>query len=185
MFRVSKTLTVGILASAVLLGGTGHAQTATTTTSTSTSSSTTSSTLLPHPLSPATRECIKDARRAYKQCTGTKDDCLKAFQAAYAKCFAGTAGEKCATKCQTNESKCVTAVPTTRKTCRKTCRTTRKNDIKACKRIPDDDDIWAAGDQGCLTTATLTFKVCNFQCSGAKAVCHTNFKFCIADCPNL
>jgi len=182
MYRVSKPLIVGILASALVLSGTAQAQTATTTTSSTTTS--TSTTLLPHPFSPDTRACIKDARQAYRHCPGTKDDCLKAFQAAYAKCFAGTAGEKCATKCQTNESKCVAAVPTTRKTCRKTCRTTRKNDTRACKRIPDGDNIWASGDQGCLTTAALTFKVCKFQCSEAKAVCHTNFKFCIADCPN-
>jgi hypothetical protein len=183
MNRVSKTLTVGILTGAVLVAGTARAQTATTVTTSSTTTST-STTLLPHPFSPDTRACIKDARQAYKQCAGTKDDCTKAFRASYAKCFAGSAGEKCATKCLTNESKCVTAVPTTKKSCRKTCRTTRKNDIRACKRIPDGENIWAAGDQGCLTTARLTFSTCKWQCSGAKDVCHTNFRFCIADCPN-
>ncbi len=97
MYRVSKPLIVGILASALVLSGTAQAQTATTTTSSTTTS--TSTTLLPHPFSPDTRACIKDARQAYRHCPGTKDDCLKAFQAAYAKCFAGTVGEKCATKC--------------------------------------------------------------------------------------
>lgn len=183
MFRVSKTLTFAMLASAVLLGDTGHAQTATTTTSTSTST-TTSTTLLPHPFSPETRACIKDARQAYRDCPGTQADCQKTFNSAFAKCFAGSTGEKCATRCQTNESKCLASVPTTRKNCLKTCRTTRKNDIKACKLIPDGDTIWASGDQGCLTTALLTFGNCKFQCSEAKSVCHTNFKFCIADCPN-
>jgi hypothetical protein len=110
---------------------------------------------------------------------------LKAFQTAFAQCFAGTDGVKCATKCETSESKCLAAVPTTRKNCLKTCRTNRKNDTKACKLIPNGENIWAAGDQGCLTTKDLTFRLCKFQCSEAKMVCHTNFTFCIADCPNL
>jgi len=181
MFRVSKCMTVGVLAIAVLLRGTAHAQTATTTTSTSTSTTTT---LLPHPFSPETRACIKAAKQAYRQCPGTKDDCLKQYQTAYAQCFAAGDGVKCATKCQTNLSKCLTNVPTTRKTCMKTCRTNRRNDTKACKTIPDGDTIWASGDQGCLVTKSLTFKLCKFQCSEAKQVCHTNFTFCIADCPN-
>ena len=88
-------------------------------------------------------------------------------------------------ECLTNESKCLAAVPTTKKTCKTTCRTNRHNDVKACKLIAVGDTIWAGGDQGCLTTARLTYQTCAFQCSGAKDVCHTNFRFCIADCPNL
>ena len=184
MIRVTKTLAAGILAGAVLVTGTARAQTATTVTTTSTTTST-STTLLPHPFSPETRACVKDARQAFKQCAKTQAaDCRKTFESAYAKCFAGTDGQKCATKCLTNEDKCVANVPTTKKSCRKTCRTNRKNDVKACKLIPIGDNIWAGGDAGCLTTARLTFTSCTFQCSGAKAVCHTNFTFCIADCPN-
>jgi hypothetical protein len=183
MLRTLKCITIG-LAGFVLLGGTGQAQTASTTTTSSTTT-TTSTTLLPHPFSPETRACIKAARQAYKACPNTPDICLKDYQTAYAQCFAGAAGVKCATKCQSTESKCLAAVPTTRKTCLKTCRTNRANDTKACRRIPDGDNIWAAGDLGCLTTRDLTFRLCKFQCSEAKQVCHTNFTFCIADCPNL
>ena len=183
MIRVSKSLAAGILAGAVLVTGTARAQTATTVTTSSTTTST-STTLLPHPFSPETRACVKAARQEFKQCAGTKDECKKAFESAYAKCFAGTDGQKCATKCFTNEDKCLTNVPTTKKSCRKTCRTTRKHDVRACRQIPDGDNIWAGGDSGCLTTARLSFTSCTFQCSGAKGVCHTNFTFCIADCPN-
>jgi hypothetical protein len=182
MLRISKTVTLGILATTVLLRSAAHAQTTTTVTTTST---TTTTTLLPHPFSPETRACVRAAKQAYRACPGTKDVCVSEYQAAYAKCFAGAAGMKCATKCLTAESKCLSAVPTTKKTCRKTCRTNRKNDTKACKQIPNGDDIWASGDQSCLTTRDLTFSLCTFQCSEAKMVCHTNFTFCIADCPNL
>jgi hypothetical protein len=186
MFHVSKSMTIGILAGAVLLTGTGHAQTHTTTSSsTTTSTSTTTTTLLPHPFSPETRACIRAAQQEFRQCTDTKAACTAAFQAAVAKCFAGTAGQKCATKCEQSESKCLAAVPTTKMNCLKTCRKNRKNDTRACRRIPDGDNIWAGADQGCLVTKDTNFGVCKFQCSEAKMVCHTNFKFCIADCPNL
>ncbi len=183
MIRPSKTLTAATLAIAVWRTGTARAQTATTTTSTTTTS--TSTTLQPHPFSPATKQCVDAARQASKQCTGTKDACLAAYQAAYAQCFAGSAGQKCATKCLTNEAKCMTAVPTTKTTCKKTCRTNRHNDVKACRLIAVGDHIWAGGDAGCLTTARLTYQTCSFQCSEARDVCRTNFRFCIADCPHL
>jgi len=183
MSRVWKSVAVGILAGGLLLRGIAHAQTAsTTTTSTSTSSTTT---LLPHPFSPATRACIKDARDAFRHCPSTRDVCTMQFQSAFAKCFAGASGEKCATKCEQNESKCLASVPSTKKTCNKNCRTARKNDTIACKQIPDGDVIWASGDQGCLVTKDLNYSNCKFQCSEAKMVCHTNFTFCIADCPNM
>jgi len=111
MFRPSKTLTAATLAIAVWRSGTARAQTATTTTTTTTTS--TSTTLLPHPFSPATKKCVNEAQHALKHCTGAKADCLAAYQKAYAQCFAGPAGQKCATKCLTNESKCLAAVPTT------------------------------------------------------------------------
>ena len=184
MFGVAKSATVGILAGAVLLTGTAYAQTATTTTTTSTTTTTTT-TLLPHRFSPATRACVRAAHRDLRQCTDTKDVCEAAFQAAFAQCFAGTAGQKCATKCEQAESKCLASAPTTKASCQKTCEKNRKNDTRACRRIPDGDNIWAGGDQGCLTTRDVNHSVCTFQCSEAKLVCHTNFKFCIADCPNL
>jgi len=187
MLRVTKTMTVGILATAVLLRGTALAQTPTTikTTTTTSTSTTTSTTLLPHPFSPATRDCVRAAKQAFRNCPLTPDVCFQQFQTAYAKCFAGSDGQKCATKCLTNENKCIASVPTTKKNCLKTCRTNRRRDTKACKQIPADDAIWASGDQGCLITKDLTFRLCKFQCSEAKVVCHTNFTFCIADCPNL
>ena len=185
MLRTLITVSAGILASAVCLGGTALAQTATTATTSTTTSTSTTTTLQPHPYSPATRECVRAARQAFKDCPNEPADCLKAYQTAFALCFKGTDGQKCATKCTTNQSKCVTNVPTTKKTCRKTCRTNRNNDIKACRLIPDGDDIWSGGDSGCITTAQLTYKTCRFQCAHARGVCHTNFKFCIADCPNL
>jgi hypothetical protein len=184
MFRPAKSVAAGILAGAVVLCGTARAQTATTTTTTTTSTTTTT-TLLPHPFSPATRACIRAAQEAFRHCPGTKESCTAEFQAAFAKCFAGAAGQKCATKCEQSETKCLAAVPTTKMSCLKTCRKNRKNDTRACRRIPDGDNIWAGSDQGCLITKDTNFSVCKFQCSEATMVCHTNFTFCIADCPNL
>ena len=185
MFRPSKTVSVGFLTCIVLLRGTVHAQ-VTTTTTTSTTTSTTSTTLQPHPFSPATRECVRNARQEH-DCQGAPSLCSSAFQTAYAACFEGSTGMKCATKCLTNESKCFSSVPTTRSKCLKTCRTNRKADTKACRQIPNGDNIWAGGDQGCLITKDITFGNCKFQCSKPqqKMVCETNFTFCIADCPNL
>ena len=184
MLRQSNCITIAVLASVLFVPHTGRAQTASTTTSTSTST-TTSTTLAPHRFSPATEACVRAAKQDYKQCTGAAADCLKAYQTAYAQCFAGSAGQKCASKCLTTEATCITKAPTTRASCLKTCRTNRKKDTRACKRMPDGDTIWASGDQGCLVTKDLTFRICKFQCSEAKMVCRTNFTFCIANCPNL
>lgn len=184
MIRFSTILTTAIVAG-VALAGSARAQTATTVTTTSSTTST-STTLLPHPFSKGTKSCVKDARQAYRSCAGTKDQCRKDFETAYAKCFAGSTGQKCAAKCLTNESKCITAVPDTKKTCRKACRLALVKDVKACRRFTHgDDEIWAGGDQGCLVTARLTASTCRFTCAGSRDVCFTNFRFCIADCPNL
>jgi hypothetical protein len=180
MFRPSKTVTVGFLTGVVLLRGTVQAQVTTTTTTTTTT------TLLPHPFRPATRECIRNARQTYS-CHGAPGSCSSAFQTAYAQCFAGNAGANCATKCQTNESKCLTAVPKTHRTCSTACRTSHKNDVNACRLLANGVHIWASADQGCLITADQNFGNCKFQCSKPeqRMVCHTNFTFCIANCPNL
>src|SRR5262245_60614809 len=190
MFRPSKTVTVGFLTGIVLLRGTVQAQVTTSTTiragTTTTTTTTTSTTLQPHPFSPATKECIDNARQA-DQCHGAPSLCSPAFQTAYAACFAGSTGMRCATRCLTNESKCFSSVPSARSKCLKTCRTNRKADRKACRLLPIGDTIWASADQGCLITADTTFGNCKFQCSKVqqKKVCRTNFTFCIADCPNL
>ena len=83
----------------------------------------------------ATRECVRNARQAH-DCHGAPGLCSSAFQTAYAACFEGSTGMKCATKCLTNESKCFGSVPSTRSKCLKTCRTNRKADTKACRQIP-------------------------------------------------
>src|SRR5262245_2238573 len=192
MFRPSKTVTVGFLTCIVVLRGTVHAQVTTTTakattTTTSTTTSTTSTTLQPHPFSPATRQCVRNARQAH-DCHHTPPGlCSSAFQTAYAACFAGSTGMKCATKCLTNESKCFSSIPTTRSKCLKTCRTNRKADTNACRQIPNGNHIWAGGDLSCLMTKDITFSNCKFQCSKPqqKMDCETTFTFCIADCPNL
>src|SRR5262249_5895804 len=145
----------------------------------------TTTTLAPHRFSPDTQACVDAAKQGYEACTGAKDACLKTYQTAYAQCFAGTPGQKCASKCLTTEATCITKVPATRTSCLKTCRTNKKKDTRACKLFPDGDAIWASGDQGCLVTKDLTFRICKFQCSEAKLVCHTSFTFCIANCPNL
>jgi hypothetical protein len=194
MLRPTKCIPIALLASVLVVPYAGRAQTeeadveaaaatASTTTSTSTSTSTTT-TLAPHRFSPATAACIHTAKEDFKQCAGAAADCLKAYQTAYAQCFAGAAGQKCASKCLTNESTCITKVPTTRASCLKTCRTNKKKDTRACRLQPEGDDIWASGDQGCLVTKDTNFTVCKFSCSEAKMVCHTNFNFCIANCPN-
>lgn len=186
MFRVPKGLVVGIVAGAVLLGGeqAATAQTSTTIkTTTTTTTSTTTTTLLPHPFSPATRACIREARAQFKACRiqgGTT--CPTDFQAAFAQCFGSPS---CATKCETKQSTCLSAAPAARKSCNKACVTARRKDRHACGRLADGDNIWAGGDAACLTTAQANFLLCQFVCSQAKADCHTNFKFCIADCPNL
>src|SRR5690242_5657517 len=94
MLRRSNRLVIAVLASVLVAPSTGRVQTASTTTSTSTST-TTSTTLAPHRFSPATQACIHAATRDYRECTGATADCLKAYQTAYAQCFAGSAGQKC------------------------------------------------------------------------------------------
>ena len=180
MLHVAKTLTFGMLVGTLLLVGSAQAQT-TTTTSTSTSTTTT---LLPHPWSPATQECLQAARREFRHCPSAHDVCFMQYQVAFEQCFAAGSGVKCATKCEASLSKCLTAVPTTKSKCLSTCRTNRYHDTQACKRIALGEGIWTGGDQGCLITKDLTYALCKFQCSEATAVCHTNFKFCIANCEN-
>src|SRR5262245_16159506 len=115
MFRVWKTMAaVGLVTGTVLCGSPVLAQTASSTTSTSTSTST-STTLLPHPFSPETRACVRAARQARRDCPLDAATCLQQYQAAFAKCFKGSTGEKCATRCLQNESKCIANVPTTKK----------------------------------------------------------------------
>lgn len=175
-------LTVFSLLAALVPNGTASAQTSTTTTSTSTSTTTT---MHPHEFSPETKQCVAAAKAASRQCPGTKEFCLSQYEAAFAQCFAGAAGQQCATKCEQSLDKCLAAVPTTRSKCLSTCRTNRKKDAAACRRIAAGDFIWTGGDQGCLITKDVNFAICKFQCNEAMIVCHTNFRFCIANCPNL
>jgi hypothetical protein len=182
MRRIAQGTAV-IAALTLLSGATAQAQTTTTTTTATTTTTTT--TLLPHPFSPATKACVNTAKQAYKAC-GNTTDCRKAYETAYAKCFAAPAGQKCASGCLTKEDTCLANVPKTKKTCRKNCRTTRKNDVASCKLIAQGDTIWASGDSGCLGTAYSNYTLCTtFVCGQAKADCQTNFTFCIADCQNL
>jgi hypothetical protein len=182
MRRSTRGVTAGIVVlAAALLGSPVHAQT-TTTTSTS---STTSTTLHPHPYSKATRTCVRQANRDSKGCTDTPATCLTQFQAAFSNCFATGAGVKCAKSCVTKEGTCLTAAPASRTTCVKACRVTRRRDVFACHSIADGDNLWAGGDGSCLTTAAASFDLCKAICAQAVLDCHTNFRFCIADCPNL
>ena len=191
MFRVSKVVTAGIVAGVVLLGATGQAaaQTPTTTTTvktTTTSSTSTSTTLLPHPFSAATADCIRQLRGALKDCrrAGT-GSCLTQFQTDFPSCFAAGAGVSCAKKCVTKEQTCVGSAPTTKKTCRTTCAKVDRADVKACSRIADGDRIWAGGDAGCLTTAQANLELCRFACSEAELSCRIALRFCVANCANL
>ncbi len=175
----------GVVAAVVLLAGAaGAASTTITTTSTT---STTSTTLLPHPFSPATQACVHEATDAKRACRATDGaTCFEDFQAAYPSCFAANTGVKCAARCVSRQQACLGSAPSTEKTCRKACVTTRKADQKACRRIPGgEDSIWAGGDASCLATAAANFELCKFVCAEATVDCAINFKFCIADCPNL
>ena len=186
MSRLSKGLAAGIVAVAALIGAAGQAAAQSTTTTTPTTTTTTT-TLLPHPFSAATRRCIHKARADFRAChrTGTAADCTTAFQTAFANCFAAGAGVSCAKKCVTKETTCLTAAPATDKTCGKACVKTRRADVLACRRIADDDNIWAGGDAACLTTAAANFDLCKFVCAEAALDCRIALKFCIANCHNL
>ena len=154
--------------------------------STTSTSTTTSTTLLPHPYSKATNQCIRTARVDRRACTNDEATCTKGFETAFGNCFAAGAGAKCATKCVTNRVTCLGKAPTTERTCHKTCRTNRAADVKACRRIAaGDGNIWAGGDGSCLTSAAATFDLCSFVCDEAAHDCEVNFRFCIADCANL
>jgi hypothetical protein len=175
-------IVMGSLVSLVL-ASTGLAQTATTTTTVATTTTTT--TLLPHPFSPATGACIRQARATFRQCRATGGSgCRTAFETALPNCFKAGAGVTCASKCTSKEKSCLGSVPTTEKTCRMACKTANKSDVQHCKLIADGDNIWAGGDQSCLSTAQSNLDLCNFTCSEATQDCHTNLTFCIANCPN-
>jgi hypothetical protein len=51
--------------------------------------------------------------------------------------------------------------------------------------IAQGDNLWAAGDQGCLLTAAANFDLCKSVCTGAIFDCQNSFEICIANCPNL
>jgi hypothetical protein len=179
MFRVSKGVAAGIVAGAVLLRGTAHAQVTTTTTT-----STTTTTLQPHRYGRATGACVRRTRHKFKMCRITRAaTCLTDFQTAFSNCFAAPASVKCAKSCVTKQSTCAAAVLATEKACRKACIVTRKADKKACLLIADGDTIWAGGDAACLTTADANFHLCLFGCAEAGLDYQNNFTFCIADCP--
>jgi len=186
MLRLSKAVAAGMVAGAVLLTGSERAAIAQSTTirlTTTTSTTTTTTTLQPHKFSAATAACIHQARQA-ASCRSTPASCSADFQTAFAKCFAGTAGATCATKCISREATCLTAAPATKKTCRQNCVKSHRADVRACRRIADGDTFWAAGDAACLATADANFSLCRFVCTEAELDCRTNFQFCIADCPN-
>ena len=189
MLRLSTQVAAGMIAGAVLVTGSERAAIAQTTTSTTarptttTSTTSTTTTLQPHKFSAATAACIRQARQN-AGCRSTPASCSADFQTAFAKCFAGTAGATCVTKCIARESTCLTAAPTTKKTCRQNCVKTHRADVRACRRIADGDTFWAAGDAACLATADGNFSLCRFVCTEAELDCRTNFQFCIADCPN-
>ena len=186
MPRLSKGLAAGMVAGAVLLGGTGQAATQTTTT-TSTTSSTTTTTLLPHPFSAATRDCVREARSQLKACRhdGGGTACATDYQAAFVKCFAAPAGVKCATSCETKQSKCLASAPTTQKSCDQTCRKTYRTDVADCRTLPDNGALWAGQDASCLTTASANMSLCKFTCAEAELDCRNAFTNCIANCQNL
>jgi hypothetical protein len=189
MLHVPKGFAAGMVAGAVLLGGTGPAAAQATTTTTkapTTTTSSTTTTLLPHPFSPATRACIEQAKAQRKVCRqGGGTNCSADFQAAYAMCFAAPSGEKCAMGCQSKESKCLGASPTTERNCKKACMKTYHTDFKNCRTLPDDGALWAGQDASCLSTASANLSLCQFTCAEADADCHTAFTNCIANCQNL
>lgn len=183
MNRRLTTMMTGVAAGVVLLCATARAADPTTTTTTTPTTTTTTTTLLPHPYSDATRSCVELANAARKSCTGAT--CVTDYETAFSKCFLPPAGVKCAKSCIGKEDTCFVAVPKTRRTCRKACGVTNRKDIRACRRIADGGNLWGGGDASCLTTAAANLDLCRYVCSEAKTDCRTNFKFCIADCPNL
>jgi hypothetical protein len=185
MGRLAKAMVGGAVVGVALLlsGGRASAQSATTTTTTT--ATTTTTTLLPHPFSQATKACVRAAKAQRSACHHGGSNCFGAYQTAFSNCFATGAGVKCATKCTGNETSCFTKLPTTKKTCRTACRTALTNDSKACELLHDGDNLWAAGDASCLSTAQANFALCQSVCDGLAADCRTALTFCIANCANL
>jgi hypothetical protein len=181
--RAPHPMTAALVASAVLSAAAARA---TTTTTSTTTSSTTTTTLLPHPLSRATRSCVRRVRHAFRVCKRAKgSSCVTEYENAFGTCFSPGAGAKCATKCVTTEQKCLAAAPQTVRTCNAACATAHRNDVEACRLIATGEALWAAGDASCLTTAETNLALCRFTCSETARNCHIAMTFCIANCQNL
>ena len=183
MNRTTKRAVTGFAVGLALLGGVARAADTSTTTTTVTTTTTTTTTLLPHPFSKATGTCVRAARVAFKACEGTT--CVADVQTAISQCFADPAGVKCAKSCIGKDFTCLDAVPKTKKVCFQACSLGHRRDRRGCRLIPEGDNLWAGGDGACITTAEANLDVCKVVCRQAKLDCQTNFKFCIADCPNL
>src|SRR5579883_1981389 len=82
--RTPSTVTAALVASAVLSAAAAGA------TTTTTSTTTTTTTLLPHPLSRATRTCVRRVRHALRVCKrATKNSrCVTDYETAFGTCFA-------------------------------------------------------------------------------------------------
>jgi hypothetical protein len=189
MNRSTRRLPVGLAVCALLLAGAGRAaaQSTTTTSRTTSTSTSTSTTLLPHPFSAGTAECLRTAHADFRSCRRGSSDlatCRTAFQATFPTCFADPAGVTCAKRCVGREATCLTSGPATRKTCRTACLTTHKADARACRLIADGDNLWAGGDASCLTTADANLDLCRFVCTEAQFDCRVTLKFCVANCAN-
>jgi hypothetical protein len=183
---------------ASLLCGSVRAQTTTTTplptttvpaptTTTTSTSTTTTSTLARHAYSAATQACVNEADADFHGCTikGGQTNCSSDYQNAFANCFGAGNGVKCAKSCISKEATCFAGVPLGRTLCIKACRVTRRHDLHACHSISAGDNLWGGGDASCFTTAASNFDLCTAICNQAASTCHTQFRFCIANCANL
>ena len=121
----------GLLLMASALTATAQTTSTTIKQTTTTSTTTTTTTLQPHKFSAATAACVRQARQQFGSCRTTPATCSADFQTAFAKCFAGSAGTSCASKCESREATCLSSAPATKQTCRKNCNKSRSADVRA------------------------------------------------------